>query len=841
MIQQLIDQFTPDHYNIALVIDSSELKFTGTVTIRGTLQQATNSLDLHAKGLEIAAASINSNGVECRLNEEYDQLTLIADQEVAAGETFVTVAFSGDITDDMSGIYPCYFEHEGTKKWLIATQFESHHAREVFPCIDEPAAKARFDLTLTTNAGEVVLSNTPIKHQSTKNQQCITTFETTPKMSTYLLAFVTGDMHHKEAITKDGVTVRSWASRAQPTNHLDYSLTEAVKTIEFFNEYFATPYPLAKCDQVALPDFDAAAMENWGLVTYRESALLADPENRSISSEQYISIVIAHELSHQWFGNLVTMQWWDDLWLNESFASLMEYIAVDALHPEWQAWEDYTAADVVVASNRDVFSEVQPVRIDVNDPAEISTLFDGAIVYAKGGRLLKMMREYIGETAFRAGLKSYFGKHAYGNTKRDDLWTELEASSGKPIGKIMNSWLEQSGLPRLQVSQRGTAIQMMQKRLLLDGDGSDTRTWQIPLLANSELDIDLLQKQSATTQAKSDVTTLFNLSGSGHFVVDYEDAEQKKALQEALKNRSIETSGRINTLNDLILLARAGEDSLVTGLALIADCADEPRDNVWSLMTSILGHARVLTEGDATTEQKLKDFTYQLIEKQHRALGWEPRDGDDSNTIQLRRTMAGLALASENQSVIAEALRRYNAAKPEELDAEFRGLLISAVVRFGDSSVIDTLIDLHKTTVSPDLRDDLCGALTSTRDVAVGQKLLGLLKNKDHVRPQDLIRWFAYLLRNKYTREITWQWFTENWDWIMDAFAASKSYDYFPRYAANFMNTEAWLAEYQTFFTPMLNNPSLARTIKIGIKEIEARLAWRARDEQKIKDYLTKV
>lgn len=832
MIKQLLDLFQPKHYILDLDIDHQKLTFNGSVKIIGSPTQTTKTVLLHSKDLAITSAEINGESAE--ISQTDDELKLSVNNQLSPKEITINLIFSGQITDDMSGIYPCYFDHEGTKKWLIATQFESHFARQVFPCIDEPAAKATFELTLKTNPGHQVLSNMPVKSQSETEGKLLTVFETAPKMSTYLLAFVTGEMNFKEAKTKNGIVVKSWASIAQPQNHLDYSLNEAVNILEFFDRYFEIEYPLPKCDQVALPDFDAGAMENWGLITYRESAMLADPENRSISSEQYISTVIAHELSHQWFGNLVTMKWWDDLWLNESFASLMEFIAVDALHPEWQAWEDYTAADAVVASNRDVFSDVQPVRVDVNDPAEISSLFDGAIVYAKGGRLLKMMREYIGEEAFRSGLKSYFEKHAYKNTTRDDLWVELEQASKKPIGKIMNSWLEQSGLPLIRVSQDGKNVNVSQKRLLLDNSSEVLSTWDIPLLPNIQLEKDLLTEKSAIILSSSEKPVLFNLQGSGHFVVEYEDKLQKEALKTALKKGLIEASGRINTLNDLVLLARAGEDTLISGLELISGCKEEPRNNVWNLIATIIGHARVLTEGNDDVEQKIKDFTYALVEKQHEALGWEPKEGDNSNTIQLRRSMAGLALASENQLVIKEALRRYYLSSVAELDAEFRGLLISAVVRFGDEAEIEKLIELHKTTVSPDLRDDLCGALTSTRSLKVGQKLLDLLTDKDHVRPQDLIRWFAYLLRNKYTREITWEWFKNNWEWIIKTFATSKSYDYFPRYAANFMNSEKWLEEYKNFFTPMMDDPALNRSIKIGIKEIEARIAWRNRDEAKI-------
>lgn len=853
MIARLYDSFQPDNYALTLDIDSANLTFSGTVTITGTLAADSAFVQLHAKELEIASASINGTDAIHTYPDE-DTLELKLAQPIKAGEIAITAAFSGTITDAMNGMYPCYFDHDGKKKWLIATQFESHHAREVFPCVDEPAAKATFDLTLVTEAGIEILSNMPIKEQrgesrgvsntlensdlSPRASGLVTTFETTPKMSTYLLAFVAGEMVSKEATTKDGVLVRNWASIAHDPALLDYSLKEAIGCIEFYNDYFGTPYPLEKCDQVALPDFDAGAMENWGLVTYRETALLADPKNRSISSEQYISLVIAHELSHQWFGNLVTMQWWDDLWLNESFASLMEFIALDHLHPDWQVWEDYTASDAVMASNRDVFSDVQPVRIDVNDPAEISSLFDGAIVYAKGGRLLKMLREYIGEDAFRAGLKQYFKRHAYVNTTRDDLWNVLEESSKKPVSTIMNSWLEQSGLPRLQISQRGAEVKLLQERLVLDEPEATNQLWQIPLLSDPKLPVDLLAEKEAVITAPSSEPVLFNEHASGHYVVDYEDKQQKQALREALKNGEINASGRINALNDLILLARAGEDSLISGLELISACSHEPRDGVWALMGSILGHARVLTEGSSVAEAGLKSFSYKLAKDQHAQLGWEAETDEDVNTTQLRRTVAGLALASEDETVIKEALERFDSALPAELDAQFRSLYMSAAVRFGDASVIDTLIALYRETNSADLQSDICGALTTTKDPAVGEKLLGLLKDKDTIRPQDLVRWYAYLMRNKHTRPLTWQWLKDNWQWLMETFGSSKSYDYFPRYAANFMNSEAWLKEYTDFFTPKLDDPALKRTIKVGIKEIQARNAWRTRDEQQIIDWL---
>ena len=311
------------------------------------------------------------------------------------------------------------------------------------------------------------MGNMPIKSEGENGDSHTTTFEKTPRMSSYLLAFVIGELHKKTARTKSGVEVNVWATPAQNENTLDFALDIAARSIDFYDEYFGVKYPLPKSDHVALPDFSSGAMENWGLITYRESCLLADPELTPESSRRFIATVIAHELSHQWFGNLVTMQWWNDLWLNESFANMMEYVAIDTLHPEWRMWEDFATNEVTAALRRDSLDGVQSVQADVNHPDEISTLFDPAIVYAKGGRLLVMVRKLIGEEAFRAGLKSYFEKFAYKNTVGNDLWQELESASSQPIVNLMNAWISQPGLPVVSVSNSHDAATLSQERFFI--------------------------------------------------------------------------------------------------------------------------------------------------------------------------------------------------------------------------------------------------------------------------------------------------------------------------------------------------------------------------------------
>lgn len=517
-VTQLIDFFVPEQYSLTIDTTKPEDNFSGLVMIRGEVTSNNKTIRLHAKDLAIEYISINGNKSEWQ-NGENDEI-LIHHPNLTPGRHSIIVSFEGVISNSMHGMYYCNYTQEGKNKSLIATQFESHHAREVFPCIDEPAAKAVFDLTLITPRNLTVLGNQPISSQSNipESPKMMTIFETTPKMSTYLLAWVIGDLQSKKAQTKNGVDVAVWATPVQSPESLDFALDIAVRSIEFYDEYFGTPYPLKKSDHVALPDFSSGAMENWGLITYREVALLADPKSSSISSRQYIATVIAHELAHQWFGNLVTMKWWNDLWLNESFATLMEYICVDNLEPDWKIWQDFSSNESIIALRRDSLDGVQSVQVDVNHPDEISTLFDGAIVYAKGARLLRMLQNFIGEKAFKEGLKDYFNNFAYQNTIGNDLWECLEKSSHQPIKSMMNTWISQPGYPVITVEKIDNKYQLTQKQFFIGENQPIGRIWPIPItLENGQTRL----MTDGSIQIESTEIPLINPIDSAHFIVNY--------------------------------------------------------------------------------------------------------------------------------------------------------------------------------------------------------------------------------------------------------------------------------------------------------------------------------
>ena len=823
-VPRLLDTFTPNHYNLTLDLTRAEEKeFSGTVIISG--DSTSESISLHSKGLTIQSATIDNQPVDVSFGE-FDELKL-SQPNLENGKHTICIIFSGNITDAMHGLYPCYFTHDGIKKQLFATQFESHHAREVFPCVDEPAAKAEYDLTLVTRTGITVLGNMPVKYEEENGNSLTTTFEKTPRMSSYLLAFVIGELHKKSARTKSGVEVNIWATPAQNENTLDFALDIATRSIDFYDEYFGVKYPLPKSDHVALPDFSSGAMENWGLITYRESCLLADPELTPESSRRFIATVIAHELSHQWFGNLVTMHWWNDLWLNESFANMMEYVAIDALQPDWHMWEDFATNEVTAALRRDSLDGVQSVQADVNHPDEISTLFDPAIVYAKGGRLLVMVRKLIGEEAFRAGLKSYFEKFAYKNTVGNDLWQELESASGQPIVNLMNAWISQPGLPVVSVSSSHDATVLSQKRFFIGEHQPSDALWPIPLFANQPLDVKILDQKETTVSIEKPLQ--LNCGLSAHFVTKYDESTREYLLKNITE---LPTLDKICILQDVTILARAGFENSASLLPLALSLKTETNEKVFGMAAGALTELRKFVDDNDTARDSLKKISGEFARATFEELGWDEKAGESDDDRERRTTALSLMIYSEDEEVLNEAKTRFDNNKLEDLPTEIRALIISANVRhFETPEMIKDLFTTYKNTPSNDLQNDIAIGLTSTKNPETAEKILTNIKDSNIIRPQDASRWFVYLIRTRESRQIAWNWLKENWAWVEDTFGEDKSYDDFIRYAATALLTTDELNDFRQFFEPMENIPALARTIKLGITEISARAELIERDK----------
>ena len=824
-VPRLYESFKPDTYRLHIDIDRENRAFTGRVTIQGL--SSAEDIRLHAKDLVVSTATVDGKAVEFS-HEEFDTLVLRGPSTVP-GDHVVEVEFSGTISDAMHGMYPCHFTHEGTKMELIATQFESHHAREVFPCVDEPEAKATFELQLTTEDGVSVLSNLHAIDETVDAARRTTTFATTPRMSTYLLAWVVGTLHKKTAHTASGVEVNIWATPAQRPESLDFALDHAVKSIEFFDDYFGVPYPLPKSDHVALPDFSSGAMENWGLITYREMALLADPASTTIASKQYIATVISHELSHQWFGNLVTMKWWNNLWLNESFATLMEYIAVDAIHPEWNAWLDFSTHESVMALRRDAIDGVQSVQVEVEHPDEIGSLFDGAIVYAKGARLMRMCEHYIGKEAFRNGLQSYFEEYAYANTEADDLWRHLSEASGKDIASFMNTWISQSGYPVVHIDRDG----FRQEQFFIGPHIQSTKLWPIPLNAESTEDVPAMLE---TRELKTPVAVgeRLNVGDTAHFVTHYPD-DFTSAI---LARDDLTELDQLQFLHEQLLLVRGGIAESASLAPLVERFSQSSSVHVWEMIAGALAEFRKFTEDGEVAEEGLRNLYKKVAQKEFSRLGWTPQIGELEDDTKLRSIVLGMMAYSRDTDVLAHIDELY-AQGVESIDPEIRTVVMSSVLRrASDSTEVEALLELYRSTPSIDLKDDISTALTSVEPSQSINLILETLTNTDTIRTQDTARWFVYLIRNKFARTATWQWMKDNWKWIQETFGGDKSFDYFPRYAASALSSRELREDYVEFFSAYKNDPALRRTIELGILEIDARIDLLERDGESVRQML---
>lgn len=819
-IRRLLDYFAPQHYQLQLNIEPEQSRFSGQVTATG--ETVGKQARLHSKDLDILSVKTERNdSPDWRSSED----ELIIDD--TANE--ITVQFQGRLSDTaMNGLYLCKYRQDGHTCRLFATQFESHYARKCFPCIDEPSAKATFDLSITVNSPDVqtVLSNMP-------GEQVNHTwhFQTTPKMSTYLLAFVGGNFVSKSDRTKRGVKVNVYATPAQPTGLLDYALDTAVKSVEFYEDYFGIDYPLPKLDNVALPDFSAGAMENWGLITYRESAMLAD-NNSAVDTRESVAITITHEIAHQWFGNLVTMAWWDDLWLNESFASLMEHIVTDRLHPEYHVMDDFQASDVFYALTRDSLAGVQAVRQAVGSPDEIATLFDGAIVYIKGERLMKMLRRLIGEEQFRRALRHYFTKHKYGNTVADDLWQAMSEVSKLDIAQLMKSWLTEPGYPII------TADLIEPKRLRLKQAplhaDSPVETRPVPLFCNLPDVPKLMTEPEIVLGTPTDQTIQLNVGGDGHYLTEYDDQ-----LFTRLRRRfsDLGTIDKIELLQESFFLSQLGRCDISQQLDLLSEAGHETNQAMIGKVAGLTAGLDRLVDLNSDEQAALRQFVSGLFKGQFTRIF--QGHADDINDTKARPIILSRLIYARDEQAIAycDDLYRQHAADISQIDSNLRSVVLSAEVRLARPGVFDQLWELYLSVQDVELRLDICSALTATTDLSQADKLLTGSTVTTLIRPQDNYYFISGLMVNRYTRSTAWRWIRHNWSWIEEVFGGDMNYDSYVQVAGHHLSTDDQLVEYDNFFRD-INAPALSRTIKLGHNDIVQRLSWIERNRPVLTDFL---
>ncbi|MBR2766912.1 M1 family metallopeptidase [Candidatus Saccharibacteria bacterium] len=823
-MERFLEYFVPEKYRLDLAIDKVGKTIGGVVEVQG--KALTETVKFHAVNMSVERVLVNDE--KCDFKVKDGVLTL---DKISLGEAKVLIEYEGQLNENMQGAYLSTYEYEGKTETIVATQFESHYAREAFPCIDEPAAKAVFELTITASEEDIVLSNMPeMKFSSAPrrsrpsprgeransraaalrnapNQISVSgrktiIFEPTPRMSTYLLAWVVGKLHGKTVTNQHGVEITTYTALNQDVDSVDFANEVAARSLEFYDDNFGIDYPLKKLDQVALPDFDAGAMENWGLVTYRESMLLVS-KDATLGARKSVALTVAHELSHQWFGDLVTMKWWDDLWLNESFASVMEYYAVDAIYPEFKIWESFFTGDCAAALNRDAYSGVQSVHQEVHDPEEITTLFDGAIVYAKGARLMLMLIRLMGWMEFCKGIHEYFEKYKYENTVGDDLWTCLKPYATFDPGELMHAFIDRPGYPI--VTNTGVDFdKFTQKRFLLDGEMPES-DWPLP-------------------EIREDM--------SGHYILNLSDAEFEERLKRFDK---LGLEEKLRLLMDRDLITRAGVASPASLVPLVMKFKDESAAAVWNKLASLVGNLKVYFDDESEEEKKLKRYVYELVDGKLKEVGMETRKGDDENMIRLRANLMALDYFAEDEERFKELAARYT-EDYSKMDAEVRDAIIGAKV-YLEPEFVDECLKKYQEVSDPDVKFDYLAAACLVRNEKELDKLMALLGENEIVKPQDQLYLFVYLYRNPKCRAKAFEWLVNNWETVK-RINGDKALDSYPTVIAKLARTKEEYDAYVDFFKPMENDSLMARAVKIGVNEIKARLELIEKHQQEVKEVL---
>ena len=845
----------PSKYRLTLQPDLETFTFKGEQTIDIEIVVPTARISLNAAELEIGGATLRRNGASTpvrslSLDADTETATLDFGETLSPGPAQLDMQFTGILNDRLVGFYRSeYQDAEGQTRHLATTQFEATDARRAFPCWDEPARKAVFDVTLVFADGFQAVSNTPIVEDTRPSPGMrFVRFGETPVMSTYLLAFVVGDLVSVQAEAADGTKVGVWTTRGKE-NQAGFALDTSVKLLGYFNEYFSIPYPLPKLDHVAIPDFAAGAMENWGCVTYRETALLVDPENSSAGTRQRVAEVVAHEMAHMWFGDLVTMEWWDDLWLNESFASWMGTKAVDWLFPDWEMWTQFVNMDTNRALSLDGLKNSHPIEQEVKNPAEVSQLFD-AISYSKGGSVLRMLEHFLGPEVFRGGLYRYLKGHEYGNARTQDLWAALEEESGLPVTSIMDSWVKQMGYPVLEVeADRGAdnvQISLSQERFVYDrplGDEEpNPEVWRVPVTVSAPGAVAV----STVMESKEALLTLpaarpaedwykVNAGQTGFYRVNY-TGEDWQRLAQAVGARVLPATDRLGIQNDAYALSRAGLLPITQFLELAGSYSGETDASVWSDLASNLRDIEQLIAGEPV-HPTYQRFGRELFGPAARRAGWTPRPEDGHLDSLLRSTVLGQSGSYQDEETLGQAgdLFRQYLENPDAVHPDLRGVVFSLAAQAGDRATYDQLWDLEERTSLQEEKIRLLLATSRFQDVGLLNETLERALSS-RVRSQDTITVVGSVAANPRGRQPAWEFVKNNWAEFDRRYGGGGFGLMRLVSICSSFTTDEQRADVENFFAEH-PAPAAERTIRQALERVRLNIRWLEHNRPALNDW----
>jgi aminopeptidase N len=732
---QLPRNVRPTNYDIEVVPHAERLAFDGKVRINIDVLEPTDTVVLNAVDMTFAKVSLGrANGKDLTPATSIDAAAQTASfrfgRPLPVGSYLLSIEYSGKINTQANGLFAIDFDTEAGKKRALYTQFEAADARRFVPSWDEPNHKATFDLTVNVPMAEMAVSNMPIAaSKDIGNGRKQVRFGTSPKMSTYLLFLGVGEFDRATDMA-DGTEVGVVTTKgkvAQATGALEASKL----VLKDYNDYFGVAYPLPKLDNIAVPGSSQffSAMENWGAILSFEYILLVDPKISTIGNVQGIFSVAAHEIAHQWFGNLVTMSWWDDLWLNEGFATWMAARATEKFHPEWNTRLNAVGGREA-AMNRDAVATTHPVVQRVQTVAQLGQAFD-AITYQKGGAVIRMLENYVGEDAWREGVRAYMQKHAYGNTVSADLWSAVQAAAGKPILDIARDFTEQPGIPLIQVESATcnagkTTLQLSQGEFTTDRPDKTPLRWRVPVVAQvaggARVDT-VVEGGKGTLDVPGCGAVVVNAGQAGYYRTLYGDAQFVAIGRDFAKLDAIDQLG---IMNDTWALGMAGLRPASDYLVLAKGVSSDADPAIWADIAGSLGSIDGYLKNDPAAQKRFQKYARGALRPVFDRIGWNGKPDDSAPVQLLRTTLIGTLAGLEDEAVIAEARRRFAANDDASMPPALRSLITAIVADKADAATWDKLHAMAKAEKTPMIKNQLYGLLGMAEDKALGQRALEL-------------------------------------------------------------------------------------------------------------------
>lgn len=861
---RLPDFIQPVHYDLEVKVLMEEDRYTGVVSISVNLSKDTRDLWLHIRETRITKLPElrrpSGEQVPIRRCFEYkkqEYVVIQAEEDLAAtsGDSVyrLTIEFEGWLNGSLVGFYRTTYTEDGQTKSIAATDHEPTDARKSFPCFDEPNKKATYNISLIHPKEYSALSNMPVEKEETlDNDWKKTTFMKSVPMSTYLVCFAVHQFTSIQRTSRSGKPLTVYVQPKQKqTAEYAANITKAV--FDFFEDYFAMEYSLPKLDKIAIPDFGTGAMENWGLVTYRETNLLYDPLLSASSNQQRVASVVAHELVHQWFGNIVTMDWWDDLWLNEGFASFFEFLGVNHAEADWQMLSQVLLEDVLPVQEDDSLMSSHPVVVTVSTPAEITSVFDG-ISYSKGASILRMLQDWITPEKFQKGCQIYLENFKFKNAKTSDFWDSLEKASNQPVKEVMDTWTSQMGYPVVTVSGKQN---ITQKRFLLDYKADPSQppsalgyTWNIPIkwTENGNSSITVYYRSN-----REGITLNANLSGDGFlkinpdhigfYRVNYE-AETWDWIAETLSSNRMNFSSadRSSFIDDAFALARAQLLDYEKALNLTRYLTSEQDFLPWERVISAVSYIISMFEDDRELYPLIETYFRSQVKPIADSLGWQ--DTGSHITKLLRASVLGFACKMGDGEALGNASQLFEAwlKGNESIPVNLRLLVYRyGMQNSGNEAAWNYTLEQYQKTSLAQEKEKLLYGLASVKDVTLLARYLEMLKDPNIIKTQDVFTVIRYISYNSYGKSMAWNWIQLNWDYLVNRFTINDRYLGRIVTIAEPFNTELQLWQMQSFFAKYPNAGAGAKPREQVLETVKNNIEWLKLNRKSISEWFTSV